>query len=103
MNLTILAVPDCPNVGLLEQRLSTALAGRHDVTVTHHTIATDDQAARHGMHGSPTLLIDGADPFAQPGQPTSLSCRLYRTENGTEGAPSLRALHQVLRERPQPR
>lgn len=99
MNLTILAVPDCPNLPLLEQRLHTALANRHDITITHHTITTDDQAARHGMHGSPTLLINGTDPFAPPDQPTSLSCRLYHTENGTEGAPSLPALHRALDER----
>ena len=31
------------------------------------------------MTGSPTLLVDGADPFARPGQPPSISCRLYLT------------------------
>jgi hypothetical protein len=96
MNLTILAVPDCPNLALLEQRLHTALAGRHDISITRHMIANEDQAARHGMHGSPTLLVDGTDPFAARSQSTGLSCRLYHTENGIEGAPSLPALCRVL-------
>ena len=34
------------------------------------------------MYGSPTLLIDGVDPFAEPGQPPSMSCRLYRDDDG---------------------
>jgi hypothetical protein len=49
------------------------------------------------MHGSPTLLIDGVDPFAGPDQPPSLSCRLYRDEAGRAGgAPSVQALRQAL-------
>ena len=39
------------------------------------SIGDEDQAARRGMHGSPTILIDGIDPFAVPGQPASVSCR----------------------------
>jgi hypothetical protein len=50
------------------------------------------------MHGSPTLLINGVDPFAAPGTPASLSCRVYRDETGQgQGAPSLAALRMALR------
>jgi hypothetical protein len=50
-----------------------------------------------GMHGSPTLLIDGVDPFAGPGQPPGMSCRLYRDGNGqASGAPSASQLRQVI-------
>jgi hypothetical protein len=53
------------------------------------------------MHGSPTLLIDGADPFAEPGQPPSMSCRLYRDENGQlSRAPSLGQLRQAIEQAP---
>ena len=49
------------------------------------------------MHGSPTLLIDGVDPFAAPGRPSSLSCRLYRDATGhADGAPPVDALRRVL-------
>src|SRR4051794_14140426 len=52
---------------------------------------------RRGMTGSPTLLIDGTDPFARPGSEPSLSCRLYPSENGrVEGAPSVDDLRRVL-------
>jgi len=49
------------------------------------------------MHGSPTLLIDGVDPFGPPDQRPSLSCRLYRDAAGRPaGAPSVEALRQAL-------
>lgn len=94
VHLTVLAVPDCPNVTLLEQRLTHVLKDRRDVTVSRHVVGDQDHAARRGMHGSPTLLLDGIDPFAEPGQPASVSCRLYR---GPAGAPSVRQLRKAIR------
>ena len=35
MEVTVLAIPDCPNAPVLEQRLAEALAGRPGVTVRH--------------------------------------------------------------------
>ena len=97
MRLRILSVPDCPNVAPLKQRLAEVLAGREDVTVTTEVIETPEQAARLGMNGSPTLLVDGIDPFTQPGQTPSVSCRLYRDETGTPaGAPTTAQLRAVL-------
>ena len=55
------------------------------------------EAARWGMHGSPTLLIDGRDPFAVPGAAPAIACRLYEAENGRlDGAPAVSALRQAL-------
>lgn len=97
MHLTILAVPNCPNVKLLEQRLMQAIGDRPDVTISQHEIGDQDQAARRGMHGSPTLLVDGIDPFAQPGRHASVSCRLYQKSRGkTDGAPSVRQLRAAI-------
>ena len=97
MHLTVLFVPGCPNVRLLEQRLMQALGDVDDVAISRHEIADQDQAARRGMHGSPTILVDGIDPFARPGQQASLSCRLYRNTRGkTDGAPSVRQLRTAI-------
>lgn len=97
MELTLLTVPACPNAAAFEQRLAAVLAGHPGAVVHRREIADERAAAEAGMHGSPTLLINGADPFAQPGQPPSMSCRLYRDAEGRPGpAPSAEALQQAL-------
>ncbi len=96
MDLTVLAVPDCPNVALLEQRLAGLVGGRPGVRVSRIVVDSAEEAARLGMHGSPTLLIDGSDPFPAPAVP-ALACRLYPSEDGPpEGAPAVSALRRAL-------
>jgi hypothetical protein len=97
MELTLLTVPACPHAAVFEERLAAALAGHPDTVVHRREVADEREAAEVGMHGSPTLLIDGVDPFAAPGQPPSLSCRLYRDAAGrAEGAPPVDALRRAL-------
>jgi hypothetical protein len=97
MELTLLTVPDCPNAAAFEERLAAALASHPGAVVRRRVITGEQEAAEAGMHGSPTLLIDGTDPFAAPGQPPSLSCRLYRDAAGRTGAvPSVHELRRVL-------
>jgi hypothetical protein len=89
LHLTVLSVPGCPNAALLEERLAEAIGPRADVRITRQPISNEEDAARWGMHGSPTLLVNGTDPFASPLQPASLSCRLYQHPDGrADGAPS---------------
>ena len=88
MTLEILQVPGCPGADLLAARLDGLPAGWPPVT--RRVITSQAEAERLGMTGSPTLLADGADPFARPGQLPSLSCRLYPDEQGhLSSAPSL--------------
>lgn len=97
MKLTVLAVPGCPHAAVLEQRLAALFPVRSRPAVTRQVITDADQAARYGMHGSPTLLIDGRDPFSGPGEPATLACRLYPGEDGRlDGAPTVAALRQAL-------
>lgn len=69
-------------MALLEEQLASVLERRPGVTVSRHVIADEAEAASRGMHGAPTILINGADPFVGPGQPASMSCRLYRGSDG---------------------
>jgi hypothetical protein len=97
MHLTVLEVPGCPNAPVLQNRLEAVLEDWPGISVSHEVISEDGPAAMWGMHGSPTLLIDGVDPFAEPGQSPSMSCRLYRDENGQpSGAPSIGQLRQAI-------
>ena len=97
MDLTVLAVPDCPNALLLEEHLAQVLEGRRDVTVSRQAIADQDGASRQGTHGSQASLVDGIDPFAAPGQPPSVWCRPYRDGGGqVDGACSVSQLRQAI-------
>ena len=103
MKLQVLHVPGCPNTPVLVARLRDVLAGRRDVLVEEHVITDEAQAAAWGMTGSPTLLVDGVDPFRVAGTAPSLSCRLYRDADrdgdlsrGADGAPSIAALRTAL-------
>ena len=95
MRLVVLHVPGCPNARTLAARVAEVVAGR--ARVEQRVVHDDGEAADLGMRGSPTLLVDGIDPFARADQPPGLSCRLDRDEAGAlAGAPSLAQLREVL-------
>ncbi|MFD3959254.1 MULTISPECIES: alkylmercury lyase family protein [Streptomyces] len=96
MRITVLTVPDCPNAPVVRERITAALGGR-DARVELIEVREEAEAARWQMTGSPTVLVDGVDPFAVAGAPASVSCRLYRDEEGRPGgAPSVEALRQAF-------
>ncbi len=55
-----------------------------------------EEAERTGFRGSPSILIDGADAFADPDAPVGLSCRVYQTPHGPTGSPTLDQLREAL-------
>ena len=97
MKLEVLHVPDCPNTAMLADRLGTLITSRGDLVVEHRVIRDQTEATERGMTGSPTLLLDGVDPFAVTGAAPSMSCRLYRDEAGAvSGVPSVAQLRTAL-------
>ena len=97
VRIDLLHVPDCPNVDVARERLRVAL-GQTGVAASMQEVEIDtvDAAVAAGLRGSPTILIDGTDPFAAPGAEVSLSCRLFRTGDRVEGAPSVAQLVEAL-------
>jgi alkylmercury lyase-like protein len=97
MEVLLLSVPECPGAALLEARLAEALVQGPAPRIRRRMVRDGAQAVALGMAGSPTLLLDGRDPFAEPGRQPSLSCRLYRHDDGRlEGAPSTAQLRRAL-------
>ncbi|MFD7908137.1 thioredoxin family protein [Kitasatospora sp. NPDC059747] len=102
MRIRVLTVPDCPNAPVVERRLTAAL-GEREAAVEFVEVTDTAQAERWGMTGSPTVLLDGVDPFAVSGAPASVSCRLYRDAEGRiAGAPSVADLRRALEDAGQP-
>ena len=50
------------------------------VEVRH--VDTEDEAAREGFPGSPTIRIDGRDVQPPEDEPCGLTCRVYRLRDG---------------------
>lgn len=95
MRIELLYVADCPNVAVALERIGLALDQIGAVvTVTEVEVTTSEQAHSAGMNGSPTILVDGEDPFNGAGP--SLACRLYRTGESVEGTPPVAALVEAL-------
>ena len=98
MRVQLLYFDDCPNWRQTEQRLRQALqlVGRDHVLVERIRVSTPDQAQAIGFLGSPTVRINGADPFAEPGARVGLTCRLFRTSAGLAGAPTVEQLIEAV-------
>ena len=98
MEITLQYFDGCPNWQLARDRVGEALRsiGRDDGAVTYQRIETPEQADWAGFPGSPTILVDGRDPFADQESPVGLACRIFRTEAGPQGAPSVAQLARVF-------
>jgi hypothetical protein len=95
MRVELLYIEDCPNWQTADGRLR-ALASERGFEVEHRLVNTAEEAQKAGFRGSPTILIDGCDPFAGSDEPMGLSCRLYRTPQGSSGSPTEDQLRSVL-------
>lgn len=95
MRIELLHVAHCPNLVVARERIDIA-SDRAGVTATVYEIeiTTPEDAERAGMSGSPTILVDGVDPFGGAGP--SLACRLYRSGETVEGAPPVDALTEAF-------
>lgn len=87
----------CPNWRLTASHLAQLATEFPAMTVTLRPIESEAEAARAQFHGSPSLRINGVDPFADPDTAVALACRLYRTPNGTAGSPTADMLREALR------
>ena len=99
MFVTLRYFDGCPNWQTTDALLREALdaTGHTDLAVDREKVETLEDADRLGFVGSPTVLIDGHDPFFLPGAPVGLACRLYATPEGLRGSPTIEQLVEVLR------
>ncbi|WP_026531882.1 hypothetical protein [Arthrobacter sp. H41] len=96
MDITLQYFDGCPNWEIADERLMVIAAEHSDVVVTRQRVDTADEAERVGFHGSPSILIDGVDMFADPSTPVEWACRRYMTPKGPAGAPTIEQLRAAL-------
>ena len=102
MQVTVQYFDGCPNWQLTRDLVQEALrvVGLPAGALRLQAVPTAEQAEAVGFRGSPTVLVDGVDPFADPAAPVGLSCRLFPTPAGPAGAPTLDQLVNALQEDP---
>ncbi len=98
MQVELLYFEGCPSWKVADARLTEALecTGRADISVQRRLVETPQQAEEMQFNGSPTIRIDGIDPFATSNEHVGLICRLYETPAGPSGSPTAAQLLQVL-------
>jgi hypothetical protein len=96
MDITLLYFDDCPNWRVADGHLSELTPEFPEMAIIRHIVDTPEEAERMGFRGSPSILIDGTDPFAEPDVPVGLSCRVYQTPAGLAGSPTIDQLRAVL-------
>ncbi len=97
MEITLQYFDDCPNWKVTDEYLKALIDELAlDTEVRYRRIETPEMAAEHSFRGSPTVLVNATDPFADANAPVGLSCRIYATDDGPAGSPTLDQLRHVL-------
>jgi hypothetical protein len=96
MNVTLLYFDDCPNWLAADTHLR-ALATEHpEMVIERRIVNTLEEAEAIRFRGSPSIMVDGVDPFADLDAPVGLSCRVYKTPAGFAGSPTLDQLREAI-------
>lgn len=96
MDITLQYFDGCPHWKIADERLAVLATERPDLRITHQQVETVEDAESVAFHGSPTVLVDGIDPFEHSEGSVGLACRIYQTPEGSAGFPSLEQLRQAV-------
>lgn len=96
MNITLQYFEGCPNWKVADERLTALAENDPSILVTRHIVDSVEEAERVGFRGSPSILLNGIDPFAKGDDPIGLSCRRYLTPDGFAGSPTVEQLKAEL-------
>jgi|SRR5262245_25337628 len=99
LRVTLRYFNGCPHWRTAYYRLAQALEeeGFADVRPILDVVETEMDAERLHFVGSPTILLNGRDPFGQGEAPYGLTCRLYETPSGWAGSPTWKQLRDAIR------
>lgn len=93
--VALLYFEGCPSWQSADERLRL-LADELGFVLRYRRIETPETAEACSFRGSPTILVDGEDVFAEGDEPVGLSCRIYQTPDGPAGSPTVEQLRAAL-------
>ncbi len=97
MNVELLYFNGCPSWEAGLKNLQEALrAGQINAEIQLILIESDDEARTEKFLGSPSFRINGQDLWPEERESYHLGCRVYATENGLRGAPTVSMLRSKI-------
>jgi len=99
MQVELLWFAGCPSYLRAQALLAQVLREEGiDAPIEMIQVHDDAEAIALKFLGSPTIRLNGRDPFAEPGQDQfAMQCRVYRTPAGLKGVPTLEMLRAAVR------
>ena len=95
MKVEVLYFEGCPHWQTAFDRLATLLR-ELGFELRHRCVSTPAEAERLGFTGSPTIKVDGVDPFAASTMRVGFACRFYHTPEGPAGVPTTQQLREAI-------
>ena len=87
----------CPNWKVANERLQRALQLEGVETAIAYTkVESPEEAERLDFIGSPTILINGLDPYRPHEAKPGMACRVFATEDGPQGSPTVNELRSLI-------
>lgn len=98
MKIDLLYFNDCPSWKAALENLETALSAE-SVEAEIQLIEVNDnkQASSLKFLGSPSVCVDGQDWWPEARATYNLSCRVYATPQGLQGAPTVEMLRGKIK------
>lgn len=95
VKVELLYFEGCPHWRRVEDRL-VSLRAELGFQLSRTRVSTPEQAERLGFTGSPTIRVNGADPFAVRKAFVGFACRIYDTPAGPAESPTIEQLRTVI-------
>ena len=99
MTIELLYFDGCPTAKAVQQTLQEVLSEEGiDAQTQLLAVNTVEKAQRVQFPGSPTIRVNGRDPFpaGEGRQDWWLGCRMYPTSEGLKGTPTKATLREAL-------
>jgi hypothetical protein len=99
MDVELLVIDGCPHEGAAAMLVRRALndVGLGGVPIRTRVVSSEAEARKLSFPGSPTVRINGEDPFPHRGERTGLACRTYIAGGIRSPVPDLSHLRQALK------
>ena len=97
MNIDLLYFDGCPSWENGLSNLKAALNAENvGADIKLIKVENDNDAVKEKFLGSPSFHINGHDMWPEKRKSYNLSCRIYTTEDGMQGVPSIAMLREKI-------